>query len=139
MALTLEEVDQYPVPQLLVPRIAKLHKIPTTFAEGLLREAKRMLYLAAIQDEPVAPSDRVDWAWHEMLMCTRFYKEFALAIDAFIHHDPNPLPEGDEKEETWESINRTLGIRREGTAAYNQTKKNYEKYFGKKPDPLYWP
>ena len=136
--ITLPEVDAYSVPDLLVPRIMHIHKLPRHFVLGIIREAKRMLYLAAIQDDPVAPSDRVDFAWHEMLMCTRWYKKFSETIGAYIHHDPNPI-DPSEVPETWRSIQSSLGEYRAGTPAYNQTKKNYEKYFGITPDPLYWP
>lgn len=135
---TLSEVDAFEVPQMLIDRVARVHHVPSDFAEGLLREAKRMLYLWTLAKEPVAPSDRVDWAWHEMLMFTRYYKSFAEFIGFFVHHDPNP-PEEDMREETWEEIQATLGKPRRGTDTYINTKKNYEKYFGAKADPLYWP
>ncbi len=65
---TLQEVDAYEVPSFLAQRISLIHKVPEDFAVGLVREAKRMLYLCCISDDSVAPSDRVDWAWHELLI-----------------------------------------------------------------------
>lgn len=136
---TLEEVDAFEVPSFLAERIARIHSVPRDFAEGLIREAKRMLYLCTISKASVAPSDRVDWAWHEMIMFTKFYKTYAEFIGDFIHHVPNPPPEVDEKEETWDHIQQTLGKPRKGSDTYMQTKANYAKYFGVAPDPLYWP
>ena len=135
----LAEVDAYPVPELLVERIVRIYKVPTDFAEGLLKEAKRMLYLAHVSDDSVAPSDRIDWAWHEMLMFTRFYRDFSKFIGAFIHHVPNPPTSEEDKTETWEEIQATLGKPRRGGDTYNKTKANYEKYFNTTPEPLYWP
>jgi len=136
---TLAEVDAYKVPSLLSERVVRVHNVPLDFANGLIREAKRMLYLAQISNEAVAPSGRVDWAWHEMLMFTRFYRDFANFIGAFIHHVPNPPPKENEKEESWEHIQETLGIPSKGSVTYQKTKKNYERFFNEKPDPLYWP
>lgn len=138
-APSLEEVDAFEVPELLPNRIVRIYGVPLDFAEGLIKEAKRMLYLAHVSGENVAPSGRVDWAWHEMLMFTMFYRDFSKFIGSFIHHIPNPPPEKDEKEETWEHIQKTLGIPRKGTETYQKTKANYEKFFGEKPEPLYWP
>lgn len=139
MSPTLAEVDAYEVPGFLAERVARIHKVPRDFADGLITEAKRMLYLAIISDDSVAPSDRVDWAWHEMLMFTRFYRDFGNFIGGFIHHDPNPPPEAEDRDETWEEIQAALGKPRRGSETYQKTKANYEKFFGEKPNPLYWP
>lgn len=115
----LAEVDAFPSPDLLVPRIAKEHGYSIKDAGNLLREAKRMLYLSVVTDKPVSPSLKVDDAWHEMLMFTRYYKQFADFIGSFIHHDPTPgQPDGGKM--------------------YANTKEMYEKTFGEKPDPRYW-
>lgn len=116
---TLAEVDAFPAPELLVPRIAKEHGYSKADAANLLREAKRMLYLSIVNDKPVSPSLKVDDAWHEMLMFTRFYRDFANFIGGFIHHDPTPgQPDGGRM--------------------YANTKEMYEKSFGMAPDERYW-
>ncbi len=120
MKITLDQVDRYPVPELLVPRIAKEHEYSEGYAAGALREAKRMLYLVTLSGEAVSPSELIDAAWHEMLMFTRFYQEFSEFIGKFVHHDPTPgVPDGGK--------------------TYERTKENYRKYFNEIPDPLYWP
>lgn len=117
---TLAEVDQYPVPDMLIPRIAKEHGHSLEEATALLREAKRMLYLSAREGVIISPSERVDHAWHEMLMFTRFYQQFADFIGAYIHHDPTPGPP-------------------DGGRTYRITKEHYETCFGEAPDPYCWP
>ena len=134
---TLAEVDAYEVPSFLADRIVKIHNVPKDFAMNIIREAKRMLYLCVVSGEPIAPPDRIDWAWHEMLMFTTFYKDFSTYIGAFIHHVPNPPT--DSIEENWGHIQETLGIPRNEAPMYTKTKTNYKKYFGITPDPLYWP
>lgn len=116
---TLLEVDAFPVPEMLAPRIAKEHDYKLEDAVNLLREAKRMLYLSIVSDSSVSPSLKVDDAWHEMLLFTRFYQKFSDFIGGFIHHDPTPGPPG-------------------GGKMYAKTKENYEKHFRMKPDPRYW-
>ncbi len=117
---TLSAVDSFPVPEMLIPRISKEHDYSLSYATGALREAKRMLYLSIVAGEAVSPSELVDMAWHEMLMFTRFYQEYATFIGGFIHHDPTPgAPDGGRM--------------------YEHTKTLYEQKFGEKPDPKYWP
>ncbi|HVM90731.1 MAG TPA: hypothetical protein VMU11_02450 [Verrucomicrobiae bacterium] len=117
---SLSQVDAYPVPDLLVPRVAKEHGYSNDAAASLVREAKRMLFLSVVAGEAISPSALVDDAWHEMLMFTRFYQEFADFIGGFIHHDPTPgQPDG----------GRT----------YERTKQLYEIHFDDEPDSRWWP
>lgn len=137
---TLSEVDSYAVPSFLALRISKIYNYPLDYCEALLREAKRMLYLCVISGEAIAPSDRVDIAWHEMLMFTEFYKQFAKYIGGFIDHVPNPPPEHDDPgPERWEEIQTSARTKYGETETYTQTKVNYKKYFGEEPSALYWP
>ena len=122
---SLEEVDAYPVPELLVPRLERVYGYSWAEASDLVREAKRMLYLRVASGQPVNPSMKVDDAWHEMLMFTEFYQEFCAFIGQFIHHKPTPPGSG-------------RVVKKGGTNTYLETKKNYEVYFEMKPDPNYW-
>ncbi len=116
---SLQDVDNYPLPELLIPRVAKEHGYCLHEATALVREAKRMLYLHSVSKEPVCPSLNVDDAWHEMLMFTRFYKDFADYIGVFVHHDPTPgTPDGGRM--------------------YARTKENYKTFFGEKADDRFW-
>ncbi|MBI4232185.1 hypothetical protein HY605_03040 [Candidatus Peregrinibacteria bacterium] len=117
---TLDEVDAYPAPELLVPRLEKEHGYSREEAENLLREAKRMLYLRAAGATGISPSIQVDDAWHAMLMFTRFYQDFADFIGRFVHHNPTPGPPDDGR-------------------LYAYTKESYREILGEEPDPRYWP
>lgn len=117
---SLAEVDAFPIPDMLVPRIIKEHKTCPCCAEAAVREMKRMLYLHALSGEPVSPSEAIDPAWHEMLAFTRFYQDFAHFIGVFVHHDPTPGPP-------------------DGGNMYKRTKILYQQHFGIEPDPSMWP
>lgn len=117
---TLQEVDDFKVPDMLIPRVAKEHNYHPEIAAGLVREAKRMLYLDTIAGKSMSPSHHVDMAWHEMLMFTAWYQEFCKFLGRFIHHDPTPGPP-------------------DGGKMYERTKQVYEELFGQKPNPTYWP
>ncbi len=117
---TLQDIDTFPLPELLIPRVAKEHGYTMHDATILVREAKRMLFLSAKENAVVSPSTHVDMAWHEMLMFTRFYQSFADYIGKFIHHDPTPGPP-------------------DGGKIYRETKELYATSFGEMPDERYWP
>lgn len=121
---SLEAIDTYPIPELLIPRMMKVYGYSQETAQDLVREAKRMLALHIRTKKGINPSLKVDDAWHEMLMFTRFYKEFADFIGGYVHH--NPTPPGQK--------NKT----KSGESLYESTKKNYEETFGLPPDPRYW-
>lgn len=129
MKPTLKEVDDYQVPEFLIQRVADAHDYDIKFSKNLAKEAKRMLYLSIVSDDSISPSNRVDDMWHEMIIFTRFYKDFGEFIGGFIHHNPTS-PERAKK------LKRT----KDGeVSGYAKTKANYEKYFNQKPDPKYWP
>ncbi len=123
---TLAEVDAYPVPELLVPRLMKVYKLDKDFAEGIVREAKRMLHLSQVSGKPICPSVEIDDAWHEMIVFTRFYHDFCKFLGTeYIHHTPEPdVPDGESGSE--------------GVSLYDETVKNYETYLKVKPDQRFW-
>lgn len=136
--ISLSDVDNFYNPDFLVKRISVNYNFPLDFSEGLVKEVKRMLFLAVISGEKIAPSNRIDCAWHEMILFTKFYKDFSELIGDFIHHNPF---ESEKKDEiiNYEKIKKNFGKKVEGTETYNKTKENYEKFFGEKPDFKYWP
>lgn len=117
---TIKEVDNYQVPELLIPRIANKYNYSIEFSTKLVQEAKRMLYIHAIL-ESISPSIKVDDAWHEMLLFTKFYQDFCKFLGCgFIHHNPTPGPPDNGNK-------------------YRKTKENYKKVFKIEPDPKCWP
>ncbi len=127
---SLAEVDAYPVPKLLVPRIMKLYNRDRVFAEAIVREAKRMMYLTQVSGEPICPSVEIDDAWHEMILFTPFYHKFCQFLGTpYIHHDPTE-PEPDE-------ISSSHSDSPSGPNLYDRTLANYAKYIGE-PDRRYW-
>lgn len=125
---TLEEVDAYPVPELLVPRIMKLYDRSQEYAEDIVREAKRMLYLHKLTGKSVSPSVEIDDAWHEMLMFTKFYQQFCNFIGGFVHHCPTPPRDP----------NAPPRPKAEGPTVYQRTQMLYKERFGEDPNPTYW-
>ena len=134
----LQAVDQYPIPEYLLERVSSQYGYSLEYARGLGREAKRMLYLTTLSGDPVVPSHTVDMVWHEMIVFTRWYKDFCtfLGVD-FIHHDPEKPEEGPVISK-WQKIKDNLKEKWSGPepfvepAAYTKTKENYEKFFGEK-------
>ncbi len=116
---SLKEVDEYKVPDMLVPRLQKVYKYSQEDATNLVKEAKRMLYLDAKTNKAISPSLKVDDAWHEMLMFTRFYHQFANFIGKYINHNPTPGPP-------------------DGGKLFIDTKKRYLEVFAEVPDSKYW-
>ena len=136
--INLNDVDNFSNPDFLVERISIVNNFPLDFSEKLLRETKRMLFLSVISGEKIAPSGRIDLAWHEMLMYTKFYKSFSDFTGGYIHHIPFRTKKGDKKE-TYDEMQKNFGKKVRGTDTYNNTKKNYKFFFGIDPNPKYWP
>lgn len=122
---TLEQVDNYAGPELLVPRLVKEHGYTQEQAVMIFREAKRMLYLRNLSGESINPSLVVDDGWHAMLMFTRFYAEFCEFIGGFVHHNPTPPRSAAEKKQGPREL-------------YVSTKRRYAEYFGEEAPKPYW-
>jgi hypothetical protein len=73
----------------VVRRIARESHVRRSTAAGWFDELVKFLDVCASADEPVAPSPRVDKAWHVFILFTRDYRSYCAASHgAFIHHDP---------------------------------------------------
>lgn len=136
---TLKDVDDYKVPQFLSERISIINNYPIDFCDGLIREAKRFLYLSIISGEFISPSNRVDLAWHEMLMYTEFYREFCNFLGKYIDHVPEPPDEFSGVKVSYETLQKNLGKAHKEHPNYTKTKVLYKKYFEIDPDPFFWP
>jgi hypothetical protein len=54
-----------------------------------LTEVLRFLSLTQMSERQLTPSERVDLAWHEFILCTRQYADYcARYLGRFVHHDP---------------------------------------------------
>ncbi|MGI4871400.1 MAG: TIGR04222 domain-containing membrane protein [Janthinobacterium lividum] len=107
-------------------RLARDNGWPPAFAERVVLEYKRFVYLAATCGHPVTPSDEVDQAWHLHLVYTRSYwDELCGQVLGFaLHHGPTKggAAEG-QKFEDW----------------YERTRQSYRAAFGTAPPADIWP
>lgn len=107
-------------------RLARDNGWPLAFAERVVLEYKKFVYLAATCGHPVTPSDEVDQAWHLHLVYTRSYwDELCGQVLGFaLHHGPTQggAAEG-HKFQDW----------------YAATRQSYEVAFGEAPPADIWP
>lgn len=107
-------------------RLARDNGWPTAFAQRVVLEYKRFVYLAATCGHPVTPSDEVDQAWHLHLVYTRSYwDELCGQVLGFaLHHGPTKggAAEG-HKFQDW----------------YAATLRSYAAAFGSAPPADIWP
>lgn len=87
---TLAVLAGYQHPE-LVERIRQKLALDAKEAEKLFADMKKYLYLCATSNEKLAPTPKIDAAWHEFLMFTRDYRDFCQKnLGAFVHHTPTP-------------------------------------------------
>lgn len=107
-------------------RLARENGWSVVWAERVIVEYKRFLYLAAVAGHAVTPSAAVDQVWHLHLCYTRSYwQDLCEQILGFaLHHGPTRggLRE-DEKYADW----------------YQRTLQSYEKHFGEPVPAEIWP
>lgn len=84
----LESVMTYHHPGLIL-RLQDKMKLSREEAEELFADMKRFLFLAATVSEPLAPTERIDEAWHNFILFTKDYQWFCREhFGTFIHHIP---------------------------------------------------
>jgi len=107
-------------------KLAREQRWSSTYAERVVREYRRFLYLAVTAGHPVCPSDAVDQAWHQHLLETRSYwLEFCPEVlGQPLHHTPS---RGGETE------------RRKLADWYSRTLDSYQARFGQPPPADIWP
>lgn len=107
-----------------VQRLAREKNIPLSFAEKVVEEYRKFMFLCATMDTMATPSYWVDECWHLHLIYTRSYWEgICKIIGKPIHHNP-----GNQKE-----IDRGDFFR-----AFQTTIKAYEAQWGVKPSGSVW-
>jgi hypothetical protein len=112
-----EALERQPI---LLQKIAQATQLPLAEVPLLLEELMRFLYLIGQTGEHLTPSHGVDLAWHELILCTRYYAEFCeRAFGRFIHHHP-----GGERSAHYQAFKKTHHL--------------YQQVFGQTPPPQYW-
>ncbi|MFI4875282.1 MAG: glycine-rich domain-containing protein [Blastopirellula sp. JB062] len=109
-----------------VKRLARENGWTCDFAERVVLEYKRFVFLAAVSDSPVTPSVEVDQAWHLHLVYTRSYwtRMCQQVLKRPLHHGPTKGGAGEAaKFVDW----------------YERTKRNYVQFFGIAPPCDIWP
>lgn len=107
-------------------RLARENGWTTAFAERVVGEYKRFVFLAATAGHPVTPSEQVDQAWHLHLAYTDSYwnRLCGGVLGRALHHNPTRGGEAEnEKFDGW----------------YERTLATYERTFGHAPPPDVWP
>ncbi len=85
----------------------------------MLRELLRFLELVGDCDQTLSPPQRLDLAWHELILFTRVYADWCdRHFGRFIHHQPG-------------------GSAAENHARLRRTLMRYSLRFGA-PDPRFW-
>lgn len=80
----------------VIRRIARRHRVRPATARQWFDEMVRYLELCSASATALAPSRKVDRAWHEFLLFTREYREFCEArFGRFVDHDPYEAPDPD--------------------------------------------
>ncbi|HEU0297945.1 MAG TPA: hypothetical protein VFR37_00780 [Longimicrobium sp.] len=107
-------------------RLAREHGWTRAFAEQVVKEYRRFLYLAMTAGHPVTPSVQVDEAWHLHLTYTRSYWDelCGRVLGRPLHHEP------------------TKGGAAEGAKFvdwYARTLESYRAAFGQGPPRDIWP
>ena len=84
----LEAVMAYHHPGLILRLQDKVGLSPAE-AEELFADMKRFLFLAGTVFDPLAPTEKIDEAWHNFILFTRDYQRFCRDyFGRFIHHVP---------------------------------------------------
>jgi uncharacterized membrane protein YgcG len=107
-------------------RLARDNGWTIEYANSVIDEYKKFIFLAVVADHPVTPSDQVDQVWHLHLLYTHSYwDEFCLKVLQMpLHHGPT---QGGSRErckfDDW----------------YNKTLASYEQFFQQPPPVDIWP
>jgi hypothetical protein len=107
-------------------RLARENGWTTDYANRVVEEYKKFIYLMVAAGHPVTPSDQVDQAWHLHLTYTRSYWDRLCGqiIGRPLHHEPTKGGSNEnEKFNDW----------------YNRTLETYERFFGAAPPADIWP
>ena len=115
-ALAKEALEQNPV---LYKKISVACQVEETEVPDLLGQVMIFLSLIAIVNERLTPSIIVDNAWHELILCTKYYHTLCERnFGRYIHHHPGGKEEDNRKQ-------------------FANTIKRYQQHYGTPPSK-YW-
>jgi uncharacterized protein (TIGR04222 family) len=118
--------EQGPTSITFADRLAKENGWRIAYADRVIEEYKRFLFLAMVAGHPVSPSDPVDQAWHLHLVYTRSYWD-DLCRDVLgrpLHHGPTLGGAAEQqKHNDW----------------YERTLESYRRWFDAEPPADIWP
>ena len=103
-------------------RLAFENKWTIHFAKTAVLEYKKFMYLAAVANEMVSPSEIVDIVWHQHLIFTVSYSDFCSLLSKRIEHIPSTHNRS-EAEKFYK--------------AKEKTRELYEQNFGKQPQEIW--
>ncbi|MBC8146092.1 MAG: hypothetical protein H7X80_10950, partial [bacterium] len=120
------ELDDPGVSFSFTARLARDNDWSREYAQRVVTEYRRFVYLAMAAGHPITPSIDVDEAWHLHMTYTRSYWERMCAevLGKPLHHDP------------------TSGGAKEGSKFndwYERTLESYQRLFDEEPPPDIWP
>src|SRR5688572_22567146 len=107
-------------------RLAEENGWTLKYAQRVVEEYRRFVFLAIAAGHPVTPSDQVDQAWHQHLAYTRSYWEelCGKVLGRPLHHDPTAGGKAESaKFHDW----------------YERTLESYKRCFGEHPPAEIWP
>ncbi|MCX6855218.1 MAG: hypothetical protein NTV80_09950 [Verrucomicrobia bacterium] len=120
------ELDSPASPLQFSQRLARENAWSLDFAQRVIQEYRRFLYLASAAGHPVTPSDEVDQAWHLHLVYTHSYWGDLCpnVLGKALHHGPTKGGASeDSKFRQW----------------YETTLASYQRIFGSVPPSNIWP
>jgi hypothetical protein len=118
-------LDQQDAPLSFSKRLARDNGWSLEYAQRVIEEYKKFVFLAVAAGHPVTPSDQIDQVWHLHLSYTRSYwEEFCpKVLQMPLHHDPTRGGQAEnEKFEDW----------------YRKTLASYERFFRQAPPTDVW-
>lgn len=107
-------------------RLARDHQWSLTYAQRVIEEYKKFLFLAIVADHPVTPSNAVDEVWHLHLTYTHSYWNdlCTQVLPKPLHHHPTQGGQ-QQRELFWDCYSKTLD--------------SYERFFGYGAPIYIWP
>lgn len=109
-----------------VKKLASENDWTPEYTLRVIEEYKRFIYIDAVAEHDVTPSDQVDQVWHAHVLHTRDYAKFCQKVlgGKFFHHNPSTGGfSEDEKHADW----------------YAKTLESYQRIFDEAPSDDIWP